>query len=73
MDLPSAGMIRFRFNGSAFASQPSGKVKHGLTYPWAPRGSANIGEFLSAARALILGVYRRRGMAYGSDKQGARP
>ena len=29
MHLPSAGMIRFRFNGSAFASQPYGHPEVG--------------------------------------------
>ena len=41
MHLPSAGMIRFRFNGSAFASQPV--ARH-------PEVFLNIGPMRAGAR-----------------------
>ncbi len=45
MHLPSAGMIRFRFNGSAFASQPVNRH---------PEVSANIGVRASGARGALF-------------------
>jgi hypothetical protein len=46
MHLPSAGMIRFRFNGSAFASQPV--ARH-------PEVSPNIGAGAAGARGVKAG------------------
>jgi hypothetical protein len=50
MHLPSAGMIRFRFDGFAFASQPV--ARH-------PEVPSNIGQPIGGAR----GLYPQRGLA----------
>jgi hypothetical protein len=47
MHLPSAGMIRFRFDGFAFASQP---------FQGHPEVGANIGESRGGARGLGKGM-----------------
>lgn len=47
MHLPSAGMIRFRFDGFAFASQPCDGH---------PEVSGNIGEGAAGARGVAGGV-----------------
>jgi hypothetical protein len=49
MDLPSAGMIRFRFNGSACASQPGGICSK---YPSAPRGDGEHNRIRAGRKGM---------------------
>ncbi len=61
MHLPSAGMIRFRFNGSAFASQPYGHPEVGV----------NIRAGVAGARGIVgTGFGRRTGGFTPPDPRG---